>query len=240
MHSVNTVKHHLYCADWSRLSPKYLNVSRATAEVMHCKASPSPSSASLHVLRATYFCQSGPALIKPYPCCQPRHSLARLQHQYRRYWTQSVPCPLSADSHRLPPTFLVCTPRPATGSVPALAAPSLSVSCAGSLRPGPAYCTGPLIWCFEASNALPLQACPCLALASASSPLHSSIGLQALRATNLLRWKAARKCQSLWLAGSVGALQTTNRQSRHPTVLRAGSRAVTSAIHQDPALVHRP
>ena len=126
------------------------------------------------------------------------------------------------------PTFLVCTPRPATGSVPALAAPSLSVSCAGSLRPGPAYCTGPLIWCFEAS------------LASASSPLHSSIGLQALRATNLLRWKAARKCQSLWLAGSVGALQTTNRQSRHPTVLRAGSRAVTSAVRQDLALVHGP
>ena len=209
---------------------------------MHCKASPSPSSASLHVLRATlllpvWSCLNQALSMLPassLSCQAPAPVQAVLDPVSPLSLVSGQPSPAAA------PTFLVCTPRPATGSVPALAAPSLSVSCAGSLRPGPAYCTGPLIWCFEASNALPLQACPCLALASASSPLHSSIGLQALRATNLLRWKAARKCQSLWLAGSVGALQTTNRQSRHPTVLRAGSRAVTSAIHQDPALVHRP
>ena len=133
------VKHHLECAGRSRLSPKY--ASRATAGVSRYKARPSPSSACLHVPRA-----SSPSGARPYssiihfsrlmtvlPGSNALHQPAVSFHApCRRSRAQSVPSLLSAGRRRLP-AFLAGKPWPVLSlvtstSVLALAAPSPTVN----------------------------------------------------------------------------------------------------------------
>ena len=178
----------------------------------------------------------------------------------RRPESRSVSCPLPS-AHRIGvacprlPAFLVGTPGPAPGSVPALAAlsPSVSSPCSGGLPPGPDHGAGPP----TVRPGIPKRPTRgryttrwALASVGRPSPPAASDGLRpGVRRAACAGQRPADIGRGDW-RGQLAAhrpaantrcwLTVTGRWSNQPSVPRAGSRALSRAGRPCPGLAHRP